>query len=132
MKTLAKSQILPATPEVRVLEEGNDFQVLGKGFGHTTIALEAENQSKILMCKGLDLIVIKISFRKGMLLQKHVTRLPARLIVLSGLVEYSNAFGSTVLSQNQEHSIAVDDPHWVEALADSHILLIKNKFSQTP
>lgn len=127
MRTFEKSRVRPGKPEVKVLEEGKDFQVLGKGFGHTTIAVDADNQSKILMCKGQDLIVIRISFKKGMLLQKHVTKIPARLVVLKGRVEFSDALGSRVLLQNQEHSIEVDDPHWVEALTDSHIILIKNK-----
>ncbi len=127
MRTLEKSRLQNKNPEVKVLEEGSDYQILGKGFGHTTLALDVDHQSKILMCKGQDLMVIQISFQKGMLLQKHVSKQPARLVVLSGKVEYSNALGSLVLSQNQEHSIAKDDPHWVEALTDSHIILIKNK-----
>lgn len=127
MRTIEKTEAHSTNPVGKVLEEGRDYQILGKGFGHTTIALDIDQQIKILMCKGQDLMLVKISFQKGMLLPKHVTKVPARLVVLYGKVEYSNALGSLVLTQNQEHCIAQNDPHWVEALEDSQIILIKNK-----
>lgn len=118
-----------AKPLLRNLQEGKDFQILGEALGHTTISIMLEEGEQILMCKGNDLILISISFKKGMVLEKHTTSIPARLVILRGEVIYNTELQRTELKQREEHQIPVDEPHWVEAVEDSVALLIKNRTS---
>lgn len=116
-------------PISRRLQQGKDFQILGEAFGHTTISICSRDDEKILMCQGHDLLPIGIRFKAGMILEKHTTSIPARLVVLQGEVAYVNALGSIRLKKHDQYAIPVDEPHWVIASRDSHIILIKNQQS---
>lgn len=117
-------------PMIKKLQRGKDFQILAQAYGHTTISISHNQSDKILMCQGSDLLLIGISFKAGMILEKHTTKLPARLVVLQGEVKYINSLGSTPLKRHGEYPIPVDEPHWVRASSDSFIVLIKNNPKQ--
>lgn len=117
-------------PIARKLQQGRDFQILAQAYEHTTISIGGDNNKKVLMCQGSNLLLIGIYFKAGMILEKHITNLPARLVVLHGEVEYSNSHGSTHLAQHNQYLIPAEEPHWVTAIEDSLIVLIKNQPKQ--
>lgn len=116
-------------PVPRRLQQGKDFQILGAAFGHTTISISDGQSDKILMCQGHDLLLISISFKAGMMLEKHTSRVPTQLVVLQGEVDYANALGSTRLKKHDQYAIPADETYWVAASKISHIILIKNQQS---
>ena len=116
-----------AKPHFRHLQEGKDFQILGEALGHTTFSIMDEDAEQIFMCKGTDLILNSITFQKGMILEKHTTRLPTHLVVQKGEVIYKTDLRELRLKQRDQHPIPIDEPHWVEAVHDSVIILLKNR-----
>lgn len=113
-------------PIVKMLRQGKDFQVLAKASNNLhTLSVDHEGENTVLVRKGEELQLLAISFKKDMVLPKHLSKVPARLVVLKGNVMYSNAIGSINLGLYEEHEIPVEEPHWVEATEDSLILVIK-------
>ena len=85
----------------------------------------AEKPVGKMLRKGTAFHVLAIGFKKGMILPKHTSSLPARLVVIKGEVSYNNAEGSNRLKLYDEYEIPVDEPRWVEASEESVILVIK-------
>ena len=85
----------------------------------------AEKPVGKMLRKGTAFHVLAIGFKKDMILPKHTSSLPARLVVIKGEVTYNNAEGSNRLKLYDEYEIPVDEPHWVEASEESLILVIK-------
>lgn len=73
--------------------------------------------------KGPNFKVMVIGFKKGMMLAEHLTKIPAKLTVLSGNIIYRQGEKQTQRTQYEEVSIPVDQLHSVEALTDSLCLL---------
>jgi len=69
--------------------------------------------------------ILAIGFKKGMLLKKHKSDIPARIVVIKGEVVYSSDNGSTTLGLYDEYEIPVKEFHWVEANEDSLMLVMK-------
>lgn len=78
-----------------------------------------------MLRKGEDFHVLAIGFKERMVLEEHKTNLPARLLVIKGEVIYNNDHSATTLGLYDEYEIPVDELHWVEAIRDSIILVIK-------
>ncbi|MBL7976922.1 MAG: hypothetical protein JNN12_01180 [Bacteroidetes Order II. Incertae sedis bacterium] len=68
--------------------------------------------------------VIAIGFKKGMVLRKHKTAIPAKLYVLEGQVQYEAESGGMVLSQYEETPIPAGEYHEVTAQEETLCLLI--------
>lgn len=83
-----------------------------------------------MLRKGEGFHVLAIGFKKDMLLPKHTSSLPARLLVIKGEVVYNNAEGANRLGLYDEYEIPVDEPHWVEASEESIILVIKGHLTE--
>ncbi len=79
------------------------------------------------IANGQDFSVLGIGFKKDMILKEHVTAVPAKLIVLDGLVTYQTAEGNTLLKKYAEIIIPANEKHAVIAHEDSMCLLIRAK-----
>ena len=90
----------------------------------------AEKPVGKMLRKGEGFHVLAIGFKKHMILPKHTSSLPARLVVIKGEVVYNNDLGPNPLALYDEYEIPVDEPHWVEASEDSIILVIKSQLTQ--
>ena len=73
--------------------------------------------------KGVNMKVLAIGFKKGMIMRDHKTHLPATLTVLSGKVLYRMEEEETRLTSFEQQEIPVNVTHSVEALEDSLCLL---------
>ena len=92
------------------------------------IVKELENSEKPvpkILWQGEKSHILSIGLRKGMLLPKHNSKIPARIVVIKGEVVYNNDNGGIPLSLYDEHEIPVEEYHWIEALDDSMMLVIK-------
>jgi hypothetical protein len=78
-----------------------------------------------ILVKGNGGKVIVLGFRKGMVLKEHKTGLSTRLMVIDGQINYFSSNGMLTLSKFDELDIPVNEPHSVEALADSICFLIQ-------
>lgn len=78
-----------------------------------------------VLVKGNSGKVIVLGFKKGMVLKEHKTGLSTRLVVIDGQINYFSANGTVTLSKFDELDIPVNEPHSVEALADSICFLIQ-------
>ena len=73
--------------------------------------------------KGENFKVLAIGFKKGMILKEHKTKLPAKLTVLKGRVNYSEGTKSKELNQYDETDIPVEVLHSVVCIDDALCLL---------
>ena len=97
-------------------------------FKDITTELESADKPVVKMLrKGKDIQVLGIGFKKGMILTKHKTGIPARLLVIKSEVVYHRDQDSTPLALYDEHEIEVDEMHWVTANEDSLIMVIKGR-----
>lgn len=78
-----------------------------------------------ILVKGENGKVIVLGFRKGLVLKEHKTGHSTRLVVIDGQINYFSARGTVTLSKFDELDIPVNEPHSVEALADSICFLIQ-------
>jgi quercetin dioxygenase-like cupin family protein len=78
-----------------------------------------------MLRKGENAHILAIGFNNGMLLKKHKSDIPARILVIKGEVVYSSDNGSTTLGLNDEYEIPVGEFHWVSANEDSMMLVMK-------
>lgn len=78
-----------------------------------------------MLRKGETSHILAIGFKKNMLLKKHKSDIPARIVVIKGEVVYHNENGSTTLSLYEEYEIPVKEFHWVVANEDSLMLVMK-------
>lgn len=85
----------------------------------------AEGPVAKILRKGENFNVLAIGFRKNMLLKKHKSNVPARIVVIKGEVVYNDKNGATKLGLYEEFEIPVEEMHWVESLQDSLMLVIK-------
>ncbi|MFE3870145.1 hypothetical protein ACFX5F_02795 [Flavobacterium sp. ZS1P70] len=69
--------------------------------------------------------VMVIAFKKGMILKKHKTDVPAKLLVIKGNVIYKEQNQQEELFLYDEKDIPVAVLHSVEAIEDSLCLLFK-------
>jgi quercetin dioxygenase-like cupin family protein len=69
--------------------------------------------------------IMLMGFLKGMILEQHKTSVPARLLVMSGLVTYKQGNEPTTLQQYDFFDIPVDVLHEVHAEEDSLCMLIQ-------
>lgn len=90
----------------------------------------AEKPVAKMLRKGESFHVLAIGFKKNMVLARHTSKLPARLVVIKGEVVYSNDEDFTQLELYDEYEIPVEEPHWVEASEDSIILVIKGELTE--
>ncbi len=89
-------------------------------------ALDSSNDPVYKMLwKGETTHTLAIGFKKDMLLKKHKSDIPARIVVIKGEVVYNSDNGSTTLGLYDEYEIPVKEFHWVEANEDSMMLVIK-------
>jgi|SRR6185312_12629281 len=68
-----------------------------------------------------------LGFKAGMILKEHRTAIPARLLVVDGIVAYKQEGKSVTLGKYTDLEIPVDVLHAVEALEDSVCLLLVAK-----
>lgn len=78
-----------------------------------------------VLVKGNAAKVIVLGFKKGMTLKEHKTGLSTRLVVIDGQINYFSSNGMVTLSKFDELDIPVNEPHSVEALANSICFLIQ-------
>ena len=78
-----------------------------------------------ILWQGEKSHILAIGLKKGMLLSKHNSKIPARIVVIKGEIVYNNDNGGTALSLYDEHEIPVEEYHWVEAMEDSMMLVLK-------
>lgn len=78
-----------------------------------------------MLRKGENSHTLAIGFKKGMLLKKHKSDIPARIVVIKGEVVYNSDNGSTTLGLYDEYEIPIKEFHWVEANEDSLMLVMK-------
>ncbi|HWJ27644.1 MAG TPA: hypothetical protein VNS32_13950 [Flavisolibacter sp.] len=71
--------------------------------------------------------VIAIGLKKGQVLKKHVTTVPAFLIVLKGSIQYEKEHTKTQVQTLSTFEIPAHEPHEVLGLEDSIFLLIREK-----
>lgn len=70
--------------------------------------------------------VTSLRITAGNQLKEHITPVPALLVCVSGEVVFENEAGlSENLSQGDFINIEANSKHWVNALLDSNLLLIK-------
>lgn len=81
----------------------------------------------LAIAKGAEFSILAIGFKKGMILQEHVTSVPAKLIVLEGSVTYQTGPNTIPLEKYAEMSIPANEKHAIFAHADSMCLLIRAK-----
>lgn len=75
--------------------------------------------------KGEQFKVIVLAFKKGMELKAHQTPIPARLLVMDGVVSYREESRTLVLEKYDDLSIPILVQHSVLAIEDSTCLLIQ-------
>ncbi|QHS56590.1 hypothetical protein GWR56_13940 [Mucilaginibacter sp. 14171R-50] len=88
------------------------------------VAQAASPVVKILV-KGEAAKVIVLGFKKGMTLKEHKTNVNTRLVVLEGQINYFSANSKVTMNKFDDLDIPVNEPHSVEALADSICFLIQ-------
>ncbi|HCR49732.1 MAG TPA: hypothetical protein DIW24_08885 [Bacteroidetes bacterium] len=92
---------------------------------HLKAALATATQPLLVpLAKTDQTKVIAIGFKKGMVLRKHKTAIPAKLYVLEGQVQYEAESGHMVLSEYEETPIRADEYHQVTAQEEALCLLI--------
>lgn len=69
--------------------------------------------------------LIGLGFKKGQLLEKHLTPTPAILIVQSGSVEFKMSGITHTLKAGDYFEIPANVDHEVVGLEDSHLYLVK-------
>jgi quercetin dioxygenase-like cupin family protein len=69
--------------------------------------------------------VLAIGFKKGMSLEPHTSKFPAKIVVLQGKLVYKTALATQTLEKYYEMAIPVMEPHWFEAQEDSLCLLMQ-------
>ncbi len=79
---------------------------------------------KVLVKGGVAKVIV-LGFKKGMVLKEHKTSVSTRLVVIDGQISYSSAKGMVTMNKFDELDIPVNEPHSVEALADSICFLIQ-------
>lgn len=115
-------------PVAKMMRQGQDYKVQRSAQDDLSIlSIQLSGETRVFRRQGKDLKCLCIGFRKGMILPKHKSNVPTRLVVLIGEVEFYDPNGSTTLSLFDEYEIPVEEMHWVEAREESLILLIKNK-----
>ncbi len=88
------------------------------------IKLSAETKTvKVLSNPSFKLI--GLGFKKGQILEKHVTPTPAILIVQSGSVDFNMAGKSHTLKSGDYFEIPANVEHEVIGKEDSHLYLVK-------
>lgn len=71
--------------------------------------------------------IITIGLKQGQLLKKHVTKIPATLIVLKGRINFEIAGTTHLLVPMETFDIPVDVEHEVIGLEESAFVVIKEK-----
>ena len=66
-----------------------------------------------------------IGFKKGMTLEQHKTQVPARLMVITGMVTYIEEGDKTTLKMYEYQDIPVNIIHEVHAEEDSLCMLVQ-------
>ncbi len=69
--------------------------------------------------------LIGLGFKKGQILEKHITSTPAILIVQSGSVDFKMSDKNYVLNAGDFFEIPANTEHEVIGREDSHLYLIK-------
>ena len=78
-----------------------------------------------VLVKGEAVKVIVLGFKKGMVLKEHKTGVSTRLVVIDGQINYFSVKGTVILNKFEDLDIPTNEPHSVEALADSICFLIQ-------
>jgi phage shock protein E len=88
------------------------------------IKLSSETRTiKVLSNPSFKLI--GLGFKKGQILQKHVTPTPAVLIVQSGSVDFNMAGNNHILKSGDYFEIPANEEHEVIGKEDSYLYLVK-------
>ena len=69
--------------------------------------------------------LIGIGLKKGVELKEHITTIPAKLIVIKGIVQYKTADQIITLHQYESHDIPINEKHAVIAIENSLCFLLK-------
>lgn len=70
--------------------------------------------------------VISLQLKSGGLLKEHVTMIPALLVCVGGHVIFENEQGTKVILLSGDYvNIEANVKHWVTAMEDSNLILIK-------
>ena len=81
-------------------------------------------KSKVI-ARSNDFKVNEIMLQSGSLIKEHTTPIPAFFLVLKGKVAFKYSDETINLSKDDYLTIKANEPHSVEALADSKVLLVK-------
>lgn len=72
---------------------------------------------------GDNFKVLIFGFRKGMEIQEHEVYHPTKLLVMSGKMLYKQGESEKTLTTFQEMEIPLREPHTIQALEESFVLL---------
>ena len=91
----------------------------------------SEEKPAVMSIRNTDkLQVAAIGLKKDQVLKKHVTALPALLIVLKGKIAFEMEGTATTLSALNTFEIPANVPHEVTGVEESTFILIKEKLMQ--
>ncbi|UPT65920.1 MAG: hypothetical protein M0D57_15600 [Sphingobacteriales bacterium JAD_PAG50586_3] len=85
----------------------------------------AERPVALALHKDEHYKVLVIGFKKGMTLEPHTSKFPAKLVVLYGKVVFKTNQITHTLEKYDEMSIPVMELHWFEAQEDTLCLLMQ-------
>ncbi len=80
-----------------------------------------------IVSEGEGYKIIALGLKKGMLLKAHTTPVPAKILVISGIITYKENDNSYILKTFNESSIPMNVLHSIECIEDAFCLLIKTK-----
>lgn len=85
----------------------------------------AERPVALALHKDEHFKVLTIGFKKGMSLDPHTSKFPAKIVVLEGKLVFKTAQSSQSLEKYYEMAIPVMELHWFEAQEDTICLLFQ-------
>jgi quercetin dioxygenase-like cupin family protein len=88
----------------------------------------SDEKPAVLLVKNTDKSnVIAIGLKKNQVLKKHITPIPALLVVLEGLISFEMEGKTTEIPALGTIEIPVNTPHEVTAIKESIFLVMKEK-----
>ncbi|HJW17676.1 MAG TPA: hypothetical protein VJ499_11175 [Flavisolibacter sp.] len=87
-----------------------------------------DEKPAVLQVKNTDKSnVIAIGLKKDQVLKKHISPIPALLVVLKGVIAFEMEGSKTELKELSTFEIPVNVPHEVTGITESIFLVIKEK-----
>lgn len=88
----------------------------------------SDEKPTVLLVKNTDKSnVIAIGLKKNQVLKKHITPIPALLVVLEGLISFEMEGKTTEIPVLGTIDIPVNTPHEVTGIQESIFLVMKEK-----